>query len=70
MGCTDKEACLYADIAPTTLYNYQLDHPEFVERKETLKDKPVLKARTTVYNSLNVAQTAQWYLERKKKDKF
>ena len=28
-GCTDDEACFFADIAPATLYNYQKEYPEF-----------------------------------------
>ena len=44
LGCTDLEACLYADISKTTLYDYQKDHPEFAERKEKLKETPTLKA--------------------------
>lgn len=70
MGCSDKEACLYADIAPATLYNYQTANPEFVERKATLKENPILLARSTVFKSLKQPQSAQWYLERKKKDEF
>jgi hypothetical protein len=70
LGCTDLEACLYADISKTTLYNYQLKHPEFVERKEELKETPILLARKTVINSLQQPQSAQWFLERKKKDEF
>jgi hypothetical protein len=48
LGCTDLEACVYADISKSTLYNYQEQHPEFVERKEELKEHPVLLARQTV----------------------
>ena len=68
MGCSDKEACLYADIAPSTLYDYQLAHPAFAERKDQLKETPVLKARTTVFNGLSKVPTAQWLLERRSKD--
>lgn len=70
IGGTDLEACLYADISKTSLYNYQQDHPEFVERKEKLKERPILKARQTVVKSLDTPQGAQWYLERKKKLEF
>lgn len=45
LGCSDLEACFFADIGKTTLYNYQNANPEFVERKEELKKRPVLKAR-------------------------
>lgn len=72
MGCTDSEACLFANISKQTLYNYQNKHPEFVERKEMLKQKLVLKARSVVAEALNNKDenTAKWYLERKKKDEF
>ena len=33
MGCTDNEACLYADIDRSTLYRYQEKNPEFSDRK-------------------------------------
>lgn len=69
-GCTDEEACSYADIAPKTLYNYQNANPEFLQRKELLKQKPFLKARKTIMNSLDSVQGAQWFAERKMKNEF
>lgn len=68
MGCTDKEACLFANIAPSSLYNYQQENAEFLERKELLKESPVLKARQTVFNALDKVTTATWWLERRTKD--
>lgn len=72
LGCSDLEACLHADIGKTTLYNFQNEHPEFVERKQMLKEKLVLKARTVIAEALNKKDenTARWYLEKKKKDEF
>jgi len=71
IGCTDLEACLFADIAASTLYDYQKEHTEFLERKKKLKEMPVLKARTKVVEEIdNDPGTAKWYLERKKKDEF
>lgn len=71
MGYTDTEACLYAGIAPSSLYNYQNEHKEFLERKEQLKENPRMIAKTTVYNRLSRdPETAKWYLERKAKDEF
>lgn len=70
LGGTDEEACFYAGIGKTTLYNYQEEHPEFVERKEALKETPVLKARKTIVDSLANPLTAQWFLERKRKKEF
>jgi hypothetical protein len=70
LGCSDLEACLYADICKTTLYKYQELNPEFVNRKERLKENPVLKARTTFVGALDQPEYAVKYLERKKKDEF
>ena len=72
MGCSDVEACLFADISKTALYNYQQKNPEFVDKKEQWKEQLTLKARTVIANSLNNKDenTAKWYLERKKKDEF
>lgn len=69
MGCTDLEASIYADIAPSTLYNYQNANPYFLERKKQLKETPVLKARKTVIDSLEKDVNSAWrMLERKDKD--
>lgn len=72
MGCSDREACLYADICSATLYNYQNANPDFLEHKNALKEKPVLMARAVILDKLQDkdAETAKWYLERKKKDEF
>jgi hypothetical protein len=70
MGCTDLEACGYADISTASLYKYQIANPEFIERKERLKSRPVLKARTAIVNSFNEIENAWKYLERKSKDEF
>ena len=69
LGGTDKEACLYANISHQTLYNYQDKNPEFVERKEALKETPLLKARRTVEKSLENDVNSAWkYVERKDKE--
>lgn len=70
IGGTDEEACFYAGIGKSSLYNYQNAHPDFLERKEALKNKPILKARQTVVNALSETQHAQWYLQRKAKKEF
>lgn len=71
-GFTDREACLYADIAPATLYNYCEKHPEFLERKELLKERPKMRAKIVVVNDIqrDDVATSKWYLERKAKDEF
>ena len=70
-GCTDKEACLYANISEKTLYNYQAIDQEFLQRKELLKQMPILKARSAVVNALeDNTELALKFLERRKKDEF
>lgn len=71
LGGTDTEATFYAGINLETLYAYQRKNPDYVKRKEALKETPVLKARRLVVNSLSTnLSAAQWYLEKKKKDEF
>ncbi len=70
-GCTDEEACYYAEIGKTALYDYQNEHPEFTEQKEALKQRPILLARQEVINGLKGnPELALKFLERKKKDEF
>lgn len=45
LGCSDLEACFYADITKPTLYDYCEKHPGFSDRKEALKKNPVFVAR-------------------------
>lgn len=70
MDGTVKEACLYAGISPSTYYDWVKDLPELSERFEALREKPVLKARETVINSLKTPDGARWYLERKRRKEF
>lgn len=73
MGCTDTEACLYADIGTSTLYDYQNNHPEFTERKEQLKDNLKLRSKLNLGESITVERdvdNSKWYLERKAKNEF
>ena len=72
MGCSDVEACLFADISKTALYNYQQKHPEFVDKKEMWKKNLVLHARNVVAKALknDDEATAKWFLERRCKEEF
>ena len=71
LGCSDLEACFYADISKTALYNYQKDNPEFVDRKEALKQSPTFIARNTVVREIaEKGELALKYLERKVKAEF
>lgn len=70
IGASDEEACFWANISKSTLYNFQNKYPEFLELKEQWKENPVMKARNTIFKNLNNPMTASWYLERKKKTEF
>lgn len=52
-GCTDSEACCYAEISTSTLYNYCNEKPEFLELKNKLKDMPTMKARRIISTELD-----------------
>ena len=52
-GCTDAEACCYAEISTSTLYNYCTDNPDFLELKNKLKDMPSMKAKRIITASLD-----------------
>lgn len=71
MGASDGEACFFADISNTTLYNYQLKNPKFIDRKNRLKENPTFRARVSVVNKLDEnPELAMKYLERKRKKEF
>jgi len=71
MGCTDKEACLFAGTTLTTFYDYQRNNEKFAKVKEILKANPVLKARQRVVTEVATdTKAAQWYLERKCRNEF
>lgn len=52
-GCTDAEACVHADISKQTLYDYCKKFPKFTDRKELLKDSPILKAKQIQWDELD-----------------
>jgi hypothetical protein len=70
-GCTDSEACCYADISTSTLYNYCKDNPEFLELKNKLKDSPTMKAKRIINGALDEADlnTAHRVIDRKEGSK-
>lgn len=72
IGATDIEACFYAGISRGTLYNYQKENPDFLDRKEMLKERQVFKARMVIVQALQDGDKnmAKWYLERKRKEEF
>ena len=67
---TDGEACLYAGIGMSTLYNYQQENPEFQERKLILKKTVNLKARKTLAKDVAETSGARYWAEKKMKSEF
>lgn len=70
-GATDEQACFIANISTSTFYNYQDKYPEFVERKEALKNMIKYQAKIKVKEAIlneDKPDTAKWYLEKKDKD--
>ena len=72
MGFSDREACLFANISPMTLYRFCEANPDFSERKEELKDNLKMIAKKNIARGLKGANLllSQWYAERKMKDEF
>ena len=70
-GCTDLEACFYAGISKTPFYNWLAENPDFKERKEALKQWPVMVARKSVMEGCaRDYKLALEYLKHKKSDEF
>ena len=68
---TDKEACLYANISKTALYEYCERNPDFAERKETLKITPNLAAkRELVVGIKGSVDQSRWWAQHKMSDEF
>lgn len=71
-GASDKEAIFIAGVASSTFYKYCQENPEYLERKEALKDMIKYQARKNLTKAINSEDKAisQWYLERKVKEEF
>lgn len=72
LGCTNREACFYADIAESTFYDFIKEYPEYSDKIAMWKDYQKIKARMVVHKALDKGDRdmAKWYLERKAKDEF
>lgn len=58
---TDEEACYQAKISPRTLYNYQKENEEFLQKKQMLKSSIKLQAKINIWRSI-----MKWDLENSK----
>lgn len=67
---TNLEMAYYCGVTEQTIYNWKKEEPELFEEIERLRQRPILKARRTIFNSLETPAGAQWYLSRKRKGEF
>lgn len=72
LGCSDRDACVYAGVGIEALQNYIKWYPRFAVEKEKLKMLPLMKAKQNVLNAIGLGnlQQSNWYLERKQRDEF
>ena len=72
MGYNNTLACVHADVAERTFYQYCKANPEFSQKKELWKKRPLAKALNNVNQALaeGDVNTSKWLLERKLKDEF
>lgn len=71
-GCTDLEACLYANISKHTLYRYIEINPDFWDWKERVKQNPSMMAKMNVVQKIRSKDysASLWWLERKNREEF
>jgi len=65
-----EEICFYCDVSRQTYYNWKEKNPALFDRLEALRQRPILKARRTLVNSLDAEDSAFRYISRKRKDEF
>lgn len=76
MGLNDEESCEQLDVTMSTLYNYQKNHPDFLEKKRLAKTNLVANAKRELFAGLRSEDpkvridTAKWVLERRAKNEF
>lgn len=70
LGASIEEIAMYCGVHRATLYRWIQDDSELRDRIEELKERPILKARQTVVQSLGDANHAFKYLEKKRKQEF
>ena len=67
-GLNKTEACVYVGINRGTLYSYIDEHPEFMDRIDTLSENVAMRAKINVYDDIMDGEisTSKWLLERTK----
>ena len=70
LGGSVEEMAMYCDISAQSIYAYLTSNPEYSDKIERLRERPILKARNTAVAALNEVGAAHWYLERKRPKEF
>lgn len=52
-GFSDEEACYFAGIAPRSLYYYQKDNDEFLQKKLTMKNHLTMRAKMAIARKMS-----------------
>lgn len=68
---TDAQACDYAGISPSTLYNYQAENPAFLERKTILRERPDMRAKIELVGKIEGnLEHARWWAQHRMSAEF
>ena len=70
-GASDLQACLYAEICSSTLYNYQEENKEFLDMKNRLKENVRLHAKRNISKAViedSDKEMSKYVLDRTDKD--
>jgi len=72
IGANDSEACHFANISRETYYRHLKEDKVFNDNMTLAKEWPILAMKRTIVQAAvdGDKQSAQWYLERKRKDEF
>jgi len=69
VGMTDEQACYHCDISTDVLYKYQRKNPEFIKKKNVLKESITLHARVNIWKAIKSWSVQDSWQRVKIKDK-
>ncbi len=72
LGCSDREACFFAEIGRQTMYRFEKRNPDFRDQKEGWRMALILKARTVIIRAIENGnlELSWWYLSKKCPQEF
>lgn len=57
IGCSEREACVFAGIHRMTLYRYQDKNPDFCDQKEAWRTWLVIQARKVISDAIHAGDS-------------